>query len=67
MLWVPSQTNIPAAIAKPIVLRPTCSTKACAKYQFLEEIDEQYRSLCVQKPGTAGLHLLHVTRDSTKA
>ena len=28
---------------------PTCSIKECAKYQ----IDEQSRSLCVQKPGTA--------------
>ena len=45
MLWVASQTNIPAAIVKPIMLLPTCSVKACAKYQLLEESDEQYRSL----------------------
>ena len=66
MLWVASQTNIPAAIVKPIMLLPTCSVKACAKYQLLEESDEQYRSLCVQKPETAGLYLLHVTGNSTK-
>ena len=66
MLWVASQTNIPAAMVKPIMLLPTCSVKACAKYQLLEESDEQYRSLCVQKPETAGLYLLHVTGNSTK-
>ena len=49
------------------MLLPTCSVKACAKswYQFLEEIDEQCRSLCVQKPGTDSFYILHVTRSST--
>ena len=42
---------------------PTCSIKECAKYQ----IDEQSRSLCVQKPGTADHYLSHVTRKSTKS
>ena len=66
MLWVASQTSLPAAKAKFIMLLPTCGIKACAKYQFLEENDEQCRSLCVQKPGTAGFYVLHVTRKSTK-
>ena len=43
------------------------SQKSCAKYHFLEKIDEQRRSLCVQKPGTAGLYVLPVTRNSTKS
>ena len=66
-LWVASQTNIPAARAKPIMLLPTCSVKAYTKFQFLEEIHEQYRSICVQKRGTAGPYVVHVTRNSTKS
>ena len=66
MLWVASQTSLPAAKAKFIMLLPTCGIKACAKYQFLEENNEQCRSLYVQKPGTAGFYVLHVTRNSTK-
>ena len=46
---------------------PTCSVKACTKYQFLEKTDEQCRSLCIQRPGTAGFYVLHVTRNSTKS
>ena len=42
MLWVGLQTSFPAAKAKLIMLLPTCSVKACAKYRSLEEIDEQY-------------------------
>ena len=49
------------------MLLPTCRVKACAKYQFLEEIDEKCRSLRVKKPGTAGFYVLHVTRYSTKS
>lgn len=71
MLWVASQTSLPATRAKTIMLLPTCSVKACAKacakYQFLDEIDEQCRSLCVQKPGTADFCVLHATRNSTKS
>ena len=66
MLWVASQTSLPAAKVKFSMLLPTCGIKAGAKYQFLEENDEQCRSLCVQKPGTAGFYVLHVTRKSTK-
>ena len=67
MLWVASQTSLPATRAKTIMLLPTCSVKACAKsrYQFLEEIGEQCRSLCVQKPRTDSFYVLHVTRSST--
>ena len=43
MLWVASQTSLPAAKAKFIMLLPTCGIKACAKYQFLEENNEQCR------------------------
>ena len=64
-LWVAVQTSIPAEIAKTIMLLP--SVKACAKYQFLEEIDEQCRSLCVRKVGSAGPSVLHVPRKSTKS
>ena len=59
------QTSLPAAKRKTIMSLPTCNVKECAKYQFLEEIDEQCRSLCVQKLGTASLSVLHVTRNST--
>ena len=45
------------------MMLPSCSIKECAKYQ----IDEQSRSLCVQKPGTADHYLSHVTRKSTKS
>ena len=41
--------------SKPTMLLPTCSVKAYTKFQFLEEIHERYRSICVQKRGTAGL------------
>ena len=61
------QTSIPAATAKPIMMLPTCNIKACAKYQFLEEINKQYRSLSVQKSGAAGLYVLHVSRNSTRS
>ena len=67
MPWVASQTSLPAAKAKLIMLLSTCNVKAYAKYKFLDEIDEQCRSPCVQKPGTAGSYFLHVTRNSTKA
>ena len=67
MLWVASQTSIPAAIAKTIMLLPIWNVKSCAKYQFLEEIDEQCRSISVQKPGTAGLYALHVTKNSAQS
>ena len=56
-----------AAKAKIIMLLPTSIVKACAKYQFLDETEKQCRSLCVQKPGTAGFYVLHVTRNSTKS
>ena len=49
------------------MLLPTYSVDACGKYQFLEEIEEQCKSLCVQKPGTAGFYVLHVTRYSIKS
>ena len=67
MLWVASQTSFPAAKAKLIMLLPTCSVKACTKYQFLETSDEQCRSLCVQKSGTGGFYVLLVTRNSNKS
>ena len=67
MPWVASQTSLSAAKAKLIMLLSTCNVKAYAKYKFLDEIDEQCRSPCVQKPGTAGSYFLHVTRNSTKA
>ena len=66
-LWVASQTNIPAARAKPIMLLLICSVNAYTILQFLEEIHERYRSTCVQKRGTAGPYVLHVTRNSTKS
>ena len=34
------------------MLLPTYWVEACGKYQFLEEIEEQCKSLCVRKPGT---------------
>lgn len=61
-------TDKPSAVkANAIMLLPTCSVKAYAKYQFLEKINEECRSLCVQKPGAAGFYVLHVTRNSTKS
>ena len=66
MLWVASQTRLPAAKARLILLRPSCSVKSCAKYQFPEEIGEQCRGRCGQKHGTAGFYVLHVTMNSTK-
>ena len=66
MFWVALRTSHPAAKAKTIMLLPTDSVEACGKYQFLEEIDEQYRSLCVQKLGTACLYVLNVTKNSTR-
>ena len=66
MLWIASQTRLPAAKAKLILLRPSCSVKLCAKYQFPEEIGEQCRGRCGQKHGTASFYVLHVTMDSTK-
>ena len=48
------------------LLRPSCSVKSCAKYQFPEEIGEQCRGRCGQKHGTAGFYELHVTMNSTK-
>ena len=48
MLWVASQISLPAAEARLTMLLPICSVKACAKYQFLDEIDGQCRSLCVR-------------------
>ena len=65
MLWIASQTSLPAAKAKLIVLLPTWSVKVFSKFQYLGEIDEQCRGLCVQKPGTAGFYVLHITRNST--
>ena len=41
MPWVASQTSLPAAKAKLIMLLSTCNVKAYAKYKFLDEIDEQ--------------------------
>ena len=66
-LWDASQTSLLAAKAKLIMLLPTFIVKACAKCQFINEIDEQCRCPCVQKPGTAGFYVLHVTRNSTKS
>ena len=66
MLWVASQTRLPAAKARLILLRPSYSVKSCAKYQFPEEIGEQCRGRCGQKHGTAGFYVLHVTMNSTK-
>ena len=62
MFWIALRTSHPAAKAKTIMLLPTDSVEACGKYQFLEEIDEQ----CTE-PRTAGFHVLHVTRNSTKS
>ena len=67
MPWIASKTNLPAAKAKLIMLLATCSVKVCAKYQFLEETDEQCRSLCVKKPRPASYYVLHVTRNGTKS
>ena len=66
VLWVASETSLPAANSKLIMLLPTSIVKVCAKYQFLDEIYELCSSLCVQKPGTAGVYV-YVTRNSTKS
>ena len=63
MLQVALQTSHAAAKVKTIMLLPTYSVEACGKYQFLEEIDRQCKSLCVQKPGLAGFCVLHVTTE----
>ena len=47
MLWIALQTSLPATKVKFTMLLTTWRVKACAKNQFLEEIDEQCRSLCV--------------------
>ena len=65
--WIASQTSLLAAKAKLIMLLLTCNVKVCAKYQFLEETDEQCRSLCVKKPRPASYYVLHVTRNGTKS
>ena len=65
MLWVALQTSIPAAEAKTYSLLPACKVKACANYQSLEDIDEQCRRLCVNKPGTVCFYALHVTMNGT--
>ena len=49
MLCVGLQTSLSGAKAKLTRLPPTCIVKACAKNQFLEDIDEQCRGLCVQE------------------
>ena len=64
-LWVALQTNIPVEISKAIMLLP--SVKSCLKYQFLEEIDEQCRDLCVRKHGNNGPSVVHVPRNNTKS
>ena len=43
------------------------SVKSCLKYQFLEQIDEQCRDLCVRKQGNNGPSVLHVPRNNTKS
>ena len=48
MLCVGLQTSLSGAEAKLTRLPPTCIVKACAKNQFLEDI-EQCRGLCVQE------------------
>ena len=48
MLFVGLQTSLSGAKAKLTRLPPTCIVKACAKNQFLEDI-EQCRGLCVQE------------------
>ena len=48
ILWVASETTLLAAKAKLTMWLPTCIVKECAKYQFLDETDEQCRSLCVR-------------------
>ena len=67
--WTASQTSLLAAKAKLIMLllTGTCNVKVCAKYRFLEETDEQCRSLCVKKPRPASYYVLHVTRNGTKS
>lgn len=49
MLFVGLQTSLSGAKAKLTRLPPTCIVKSCAKNQFLEDIDEQCRGLCVQE------------------
>ena len=49
MLFVGLQTSLSGAKAKLTRLPPTCIVKACAQNQFLEDIDEQCRGLCVQE------------------
>lgn len=61
-LWDALETKIPAKIATAAMLLP--SLKSCLKYLFLEEIDDQCRSLCVRKHNPS---ILHVSRQDTKA
>lgn len=61
-LWCTLETKIPTEIAQAIMLLP--SVKACMKYLFLEEVDEQCQKLCVKKHTTS---VLHVSRKDTKS
>lgn len=61
-LWDALETKIPTKIANAVMLLP--SLKSCLKYLFLEEIDNQCRSLCVRKHNPS---ILHVSRQDTKA